>query len=49
MAVIEQRDVEVGSIEQEIERIPHRRVVVDDVNLSLARHLSTLRLLLWAM
>src|SRR6202022_1925884 len=38
----EKRDVEVSGIEQEVERISHRLVVVDDVDLSPIRHVSTL-------
>jgi len=32
----EQASLEVGRIEQEVQRIPHRLVVVDNVNLSLS-------------
>ncbi len=39
---IEQGDVEAGSAEQELQRIPHRIVVVDDVNHS-PRHRSCFR------
>ena len=31
---LEQRNLEVGGTKQEIEQIPHRLVVVDDIDLS---------------
>ena len=42
---LEQRDIEVRGAEQEIERIPHRLVVVDDIDLSPMRHRSNSRLM----
>ena len=44
-ADFEQRDVEIRGAEQEIERIPHRVIVVDDIDLSPMRHLSNSRLM----
>ena len=34
MSGLEERDVKVGGTEHEIERISHRLVIVDDVDLS---------------
>ena len=41
----EQRDIEVCGAEQEVERIPHRLVIIDDIDLSSRRHLSNSRLM----
>ena len=45
MSRLEKRDVKVGGAEHEIQRIPHRLVVVDDIDLSPMWHLSNSRLM----
>lgn len=45
MGGLEQRDMEVGGTEQEIQRIPHRVVVVDDIDLSSMCHVSSSQLM----
>jgi len=46
---LEQRDMEVRGTEQEIQRIPHRLIVVDDIDLSPMCHASNSQLMRRAM
>ena len=45
MGGVEKRDVKVGGAEQKIQRIPHRVVIVDDIDLSPMWHLSSSQLM----